>query len=302
MKSSCLVALFLLAGPVAATADDLEDAFQNLKEAETKKDAAEVKRLAAETHALALKALAEPAPANAEEKEDWKKHIDYVKEIDSHTEYSLYAVAVQSPTPVMIDLISTLEQQNPKSKYLDNAYGPYLVALSQTDEKSKIPAIAAKALGNFPDNEDLLALLADNALAAKQFDRALTYSTRMTTALAKHAKPEGVAQADWDRHRNALLGRGYWIAGVIHADRQFWAAANKELRAALPFIQGNDAMMGPALFSLGLSNHQLGMQIRDKKQVLEAATFFEQAAKYDAYRDQAWRNATACKAAAATIR
>ncbi len=302
MRLSCLWACLLLAGAGVAAADELEDAFENLKKAEADKDVAQVKKLAAETHALALKELSAPAPTNSEEKDNWTKHIAYVKEIDVHTEYSLYAVGSQSPAPVLIDLISTLEQQNPKSKYLDLAYGPYLAAIAQAPSGPKPTAVAAKAIGNFPENESLLSVLMNAAYAGKQLDSAANYATRLTNALSKHGKPEGVAAADWERYRSAQLGRGYWVAGVIHADQQKWVAANKELRAALPYIKGDDSMAGPALFSLGLANYQLGKLTLSKAQVTEAASFFEQAAKYPAFATQAWRNAAVAKKDAAGLR
>ena len=113
-------------------ADDLESAFQGLKDAEAKKDAAQVKKLAAEVSAFVREAIAAPAPQEESEKEAWTKHIVYVKQIQEHTEYAVYSTAMHSQPAEMLDLLSALEQQNPKSKYLDEAYGPYCAALSKT--------------------------------------------------------------------------------------------------------------------------------------------------------------------------
>ncbi len=38
----------------------------------------------------------------------------------------------------MVDVLAALEAQNPKSKYLDQAYGHYLYALSQIGGTAKI--------------------------------------------------------------------------------------------------------------------------------------------------------------------
>ena len=54
--------------------------------------------------------------------------------------------------------------------------------------------------------------------------------------------------------------------------------ADKELRAALPLIQGNTAMTAPALFYLGMANYDLGRRTMSKARVPEAAKFSEQAA------------------------
>src|SRR5689334_4286040 len=59
-----LLSTSLLCGPAAfaAPADDLEDAFQRLKEAQTQNDAPAVKELATQVHKLAGMAIAAPAP------------------------------------------------------------------------------------------------------------------------------------------------------------------------------------------------------------------------------------------------
>jgi hypothetical protein len=297
------VALCLMAGSAVALADELDDAFQSLKQAETEKNAAQVKKLAAETHALASKVISAPAPESEDEKEVWKSRLAYAKDIDLHTEYALFVTAIQSPAATTVELLSALEEQNPKSKYLDQAYGNYLVALNQTGAAAKIPAIAEKGLASFPDNEDLLLFLAENAMTRQQPDRAVTYATRLTTALNRHSKPENLSAADWERKKTAALGRGYWIAGVIHGERNQYALADKELRAALPLIKGSDAMLAPALFYLGVCNYQLGKMTNDKKRVLEAAGFSDQAAAIAGpYQQQAWKNAQLIKTDAGRMR
>ncbi len=301
--SHLTLALLLVAAPAVALADDLDDAFDSLKKAEADKDAAQVKKLAAETHALASKIISAPAPERNDEKEAWKARVAYAKEVDLHTEYSLSAVALQSPPETLIDLMQALEAQNPKSKYLDAAYGQYLVALNQSGAAAKVLPIAEKALTNLPENEDLLLYLAESSMTRKQQDRAAALATRLTTALNKHSKPEGMSAADWDRKKSALLGRGYWIAGVIHGEKSLYVLSDKELRAALPLIKGTEALLAPALFYLGVSNYQLGKMTNDKKRVLEGANFSDQAAAIAGpYQQLAWKNAALIKKEASAMR
>jgi len=296
------MACLLTAAPAFA-AEDLETTFQSLKDAEAKKDAAQVKKLAAELNALVRQEIAAPAPQEESEKEAWKNHIVYVKQIEEHAEYALYATAVQSKPAEMLELLAALEQQNPKSKYLDEAYGPYCSALSQTGAGSKIPALAEKALANFPENEDLLFILMNDTVSRKQSDRALNYSTRLIGVLNRHPKPEGMSAADWERKRTGALGRAYFIAGAIHAEKGVYANADKELRAALPLIKGNDSMTGPALFHLGVANYQLGKMTLNKPRMLEGAKFSEQAAAIvGPYAQQAWKNAMLIKSEAEKMR
>jgi hypothetical protein len=304
MKVSVLnLALLLAAGAPFAVSDDMENAFQSLKEAETKKDSALVKKLAAETFALARQAASTPAPEDAAEKQAWTNHVAYAKEIETHTEYALLATALQASDAEAIDLLSALEEQNPKSKYLDDAYGRYFQALNQTGGASKIQAVAEKAIKSLPDNEDLLMVLADSAYNRKQYDSANSYAERLIATMNKHPKPEGQSAADWERKKSLALGRGYWIAGLTHSEKTQFYDADKDLRAALPYLKGNEPMLAPALFYLGVANYQLGSAARSRARVLEAATFSEQAAAIKGpLSQQAWSNAQAMKAEAAKLR
>ena len=176
MKLSVLSMMVLLVGaPGVGRTQDLDTTYQNLKDAEAKGDAVAVKKLAAETSALARQAAAEPAPAAADEKDAWTKRVAYAKDVDLQSEYALYDVALKSQPATMVEMIAALEAQNPKSKYLDEGYAAYIYALSQSGATAKIPAIAEKALPNFPDNPDLLYFLAENARPSKN-DRAVNYA------------------------------------------------------------------------------------------------------------------------------
>jgi tetratricopeptide (TPR) repeat protein len=297
---TCFAAL-LIAFPLVAA--DLESALKNLKDAEAQKDVPLVKKLAAETSAQARDVLSAPKPDNDEAIEIWKQRQDYARDVETYTEYALYAVAVQSPPETLIDLVNTLELQNPKSKYLNDAWARYFVAMQQSGAGSKIPEVATKAIANFADNEDLLLVLADNALAKQQRDRALSYSERLITALNKHGRPEWMSAADWERKKSAALGRGYWIAGVMHSDKNQYFEANKDLRAALPLVKGNEVMLATALFHLGVANYQLGRMTVNKGQVMEGVKFSEQAAAIPgSLQSQAWRNAQVMKTEAAKMR
>jgi len=298
-----IAAVLLLAGPVVAGADTLDERYQGLKDAVTSKDAVQVKKLALELFPLVTQAECESAPEDETEKPAWTSRVQHAKDIGLYAEYALYATAVASPPATLVDLVGALEEANPKSQYLDAAYGPYLVALSQTGQGSKVVPIAEKAVAHFPENEDLLLVLADAAVTHKQSDRALAYANRLVAALSKHPRPEGIPAAQWERKRNAGLGRGYWISGVIYGERSQYAAADKNLRAALPLIQGNDPMMAAALFHLGMANYQLGKMTLSRTRVLEAAKFSEQcAAISSAYTDQARHNAIVMKTEAERMR
>ena len=303
MKLAALMAVMLLAGPVVAADASLEEKYQALQDAVAKKDAPQVKKLALELFPLASAAIGEPAPQDAEEKPAWTDRVEHAKGISLYGEYALSATALESPAATLVELIATLEEQNPKSKYLDTAYGPYLVALHQTGASAKVIPTAEKGLANFPDNEDLLLVLTDNAVSHKQTDRALSLANRLIAACQKHPKPENVPAAQWERKRNSSLGHAYYIAGVVYSQRNQYVNADKDLRAALPLIEGNQAAMAESLFYLGMANYQLGKMTMSKQKILDAAKFSERCAAINSgFADQARHNALAMKAEADRMR
>jgi len=291
----------LLSGPAAAF-DDLDATLQSLKDAQSKNDIAAVKKLATEVYAIAGKTIAEPEPQAADEKADWTKQVAYARSITEDAAYVVYAVAAQAKPADTVDLMAMLESLNPKSQYLDEGYESYFYALRQLKQDAKIVPIAEKALTNFPNNADLLAELAASALAKNQADRALGFARRLIAAFQRD-KPEWLSEDDWERRKGALLGAGYYIAGVVTGSKGLYLESNTDLRAALPLIKGNQAMMGPALFYLGLDNYQLGKMTNNKKQVLEGASFSQQAAQVPgAYQQQAYHNYLTIKDEAGRMR
>jgi len=262
------VGLLLASAPFVVRADDLDDALAALKAAEPSKDVAKIKQLAAAAHETAKKWETATPPTEAD-KENYEARARYALEVDTYSEYALYALALQEPKDAA-DLTATIEKQNPKSKYLD------------------MP--------------DLLSVLADNALSRKQPDRALSYANRIIAEAGKKV-PEGITEADWERSKNTALGRGYWTAGVILAEQQKFKDADRDLRAALPLIKGNNAMLGPALFYLGVANYNLSKMTNNKPRMVEAAKFSEDSAKIQGpYQDQAYKNSLAMKTAADQMR
>ena len=303
MKLSVLgIAILLMTGPVVV-ADELDDTYQGLQDAVTKKDAPQVKKLAVPLFELSRKVIASPEPTNAIEKEDWPNRVKYAKEAEGYAAYALFATGVQADAATMVDLMGLLEQHSPKSKYLDDGYEPYLAALHSAGKDDAIPGIAEKAIVNFPTNPDLLYVLASTAQSKKQADRAIGFANRLVAAANSRPKPESVSAGDWEAKKRVWLGRGYWISGVENGEKNLYALSNKSLRAALPYIKGEPGLMGPALFFLGVANYQLGTMTSNKKQVLEGAAFSDQCAAIEGpYQHQAWLNSQNIKGAADKMR
>lgn len=260
-------------------AEELQKAYDQLKQAEARKDAVEVKKWALATSQAARELAAVPEPASDAEKQSWQQRVEWAKQVDLYCEYAMYALALEPGNPARtIELVEAVEALNPKSQYLGQLFGPYVYALNQSGQGAKILAAAERRAEHDPQNEDILLILADGAMGAKKPDQALAYARKLTGLMQTKAKPEGMTDADWDKKKRSALGRGHWIAGVVLADQKAYAEADKSLRAALEHIGADTAMLGPAAFYLGVANYNLGKNARSRALLQEAIKFSDQAA------------------------
>src|SRR5882762_2983941 len=113
---------------LAADPEDLDAAYSNLKAGEGKTDPDLVRKWSAATSAIARKIAAGPATSDED-----KQSVDHAKQVDTYTEYSLYAAALQTTDPAKVaDLVDALMERNPKSQYLPTLSGKYLTSLQQS--------------------------------------------------------------------------------------------------------------------------------------------------------------------------
>ncbi len=292
-----VLALGSLTGIVAA--DDLEDSYTKLKDAVAKKDPDAVKSAGAATLKLAKAAETTAKPTEAEEVDNWKQRIEYGKEVEGYTEYALAFVAAQPGLDAAktIDLVDTLLAQNPKSKYLDDATGAYLVALGKSEGTAKQKQAAqmagmAKIVKGRPDNTVALEALVEGGSSQ--------YAGRLIASVKTKAKPEGLSEADWEKQKNSALATGYYYSGFTAGQKQAWVDCDKDLKAALPLLANDQSRLGAAYFELGVCNFQFGKMTNDRTKMQAGEKYSEQSAAIkSAVQDQAFRNVALMKQALA---
>src|SRR5260370_5673053 len=104
---------------VAMDAADLDAAHQNLKAAEAKKDPDLIRKWSNQTSQIAQKVIQSPQPTDADDVDAWKKRVDFAKQLDTYTEYSLFSAAMQTQDPrKRIELADPLTALNPTTQYL----------------------------------------------------------------------------------------------------------------------------------------------------------------------------------------
>jgi tetratricopeptide (TPR) repeat protein len=270
------LSLFLVA---SAHANELDDAYQKLKDAQTAKDADAIKKWAVETSKLAKAEVAGPKLEGFSD-EDWPKRVEYAKGVGATSEYALSTAAAQpglAPEKA-VELMDALLTVNPKSTYLGAGVGAYLAALSKMGGMDKQIEGATKIVNASPNEEEALMVLSEDLMAKNRADQAYTYAARLVNVMKTRAKPEGYSEEDWTKRRALLLSRGYYTAGVTGCMRQVWKDCDTNLRAALPMISGQPAMTGPAYFYLGVANYQISKITTDRTKLQEALKYTQQSA------------------------
>jgi hypothetical protein len=260
---------------LAGGADSVDLAYNNLKAAEAMNDPDSVAKWSAETSRLARKVEQSTQPLD----DDAKARIDYAKQMDTYSEYSIYATMLKTTDPAkIIALVEPLEQRNPKSEYLSKSYGMYLNALRKTGQDDKAGAAAEKEADRDPNNEDVLLIAADYNMQRQNQDKALAYATKLSEVMQAKTKPAELGDADWEKKKETLLGASYWIQGVVYSGQKNYAQADKTLREALPLIKGDSQMLGVGLFHLGVADYELGKSTKKRALLRDALKFSQQSA------------------------
>ena len=270
----------------------------NLKASEGKKDPALVQKWATTTSQIARKVVASEQPKNEEEVDEWKRLVEYSKQADIYTEYSLYATGLQATDPVArLKLFGALETQNPNSQYFKDVRPMMFYALQQSGDKAGALALGEKILASDQTNDDILLLAASHYFEGmKDKGKTLQYAQKLAEVLPTKTKPPNVSDADWQKNISVKTGLAYWMMGMVAAGDSNWPDTDKQFRLALPNVQGNAEIKAETLFFLGLANFKMGEPKADKAKIADAYKFSQQCAAIPGrYQAQARTNVNVMK-------
>ena len=132
-----------------------------LKAAEAMKDLPLIKMWSAQTSNIARKAMQLKRPEYGDEEEvaEWKQKVEFARQVEQYSEYSLYFASLQTKdTKTKSSLIEALEQRNPTSEYLAQMRTSQTAVVRQVDiEEAVASAEAQFQKGEW--NEDLLLMV-----------------------------------------------------------------------------------------------------------------------------------------------
>ena len=256
---------------LAGNPDQTEVAYNNLKAAEAKNDPDAVAKWADETSRDARKEISSPRSTQSQ--------IDYAKQVDTYTEYSVFAQSLKTTDPgKIVMLVQSLEQRNPQSPYLGKCYGRYLNALKQEGQGDKADALAEQELQRDPNNEDVLLFAATYEVQKNHNDKALTYAAAVLKVVQSKPKPDDVSDADWLKQKDTYLGVSYWVEGMAYNGQQKFSDADKALKQALPLVKDNKQVLPVVLFQLGVADFGIGKASKSRTAMQEALKYSQQSA------------------------
>jgi tetratricopeptide (TPR) repeat protein len=232
-------------------------AHQGLKAAEAKKDPDLIRKWAGILSQTTQKVISSPQPKSADDVKEWKDRVDWATQAKTYADYSLFAASLQATDPKKkIELIQTLETQNPKSEYLAQTTMPLFFAYRQTGANDKALALAEKVLATDQSNEDMLLMVTDSYLQnKKEPDKVHAYSTKIVEIMNAKPAPQGISDADWQARKKSVTGIAYYMNGKLYFTENKFAETDKQLRPALPLIQ--DQVKAEVLFYLAMANYKL---------------------------------------------
>jgi tetratricopeptide (TPR) repeat protein len=252
--------------------NSLEAAYGGLKSAEAKSDAALIAKWAGETGRIAQGIAAAPPGGD-------KARADYAKQVETYSEYAIYAAVLKASDPgQIIMLVESLEQRSPQSSYLSQSYGRYLNALRQSGQQEKAAQAAERQIARDPANEEALLVAAGFYMQQNQNAKAIDYAGKLVALINGKQKPAEISDADWQKKRNSTLGLAYWIEGVSAANSKEYSKADQSLRSALPLIRDNPEVLAIGLFHLGVVDYQLGKTKRSRALLQDALKYSQQSA------------------------
>ena len=269
-------------GKVLATAEkllaldpqDLDSLNYALRVVESRNDFEAIARYAKLAWDAASKVVQTPKPSDPYDLPDWKRQMDFARDILAYSEYTLYSLSAHSPNQqTKSQLIHELESRNPNSKYLGSAKGDYAHAGQVRTSVAITVSEAEKGLAGDPDNEDYLLTIAEYHMGREnELGKVLAYSLRVIRIMQQKPKPEGYTSDAWEQKRRQYLGAANWMAGVVNAKQGSYALSDRYLRSALPYLRDR-SLQAAAWYYLGYDNYALGSELRDRARIQEAVRF-----------------------------
>jgi hypothetical protein len=243
--------------------EEVAAAHNCLKAVEALKDVDLIRKWSLQTSQIARKVMLSKKPEYGDDEEiaAWKAKVEFARQVDQYTEYSIYFASMHAKeSKTKGELIAVLENRNPMSEYLAQMRTSQKTqVVRQVDIEEAVAAAEAEFLnGQF--NEDQLMMVANHYMAKrKEPAKTIEYCGKILDILETKRKPDEVSASEWEQKRTSMIGTANWMMGLLYSSQEKYAAADKHLRASLPLLKNSDMTAG-ALYHLGYVNYRLAQE------------------------------------------
>ncbi len=189
-----------------------------------------------------------------------------------------------------VAMVDALSARNPKSQYASQMAQMQFASFRQLNDNAKALALAEKTLETDQSSDDMLAFVINEYVEKKRDpEKVIAYSARLVELMDTKPKPEGVSDDDWAKRKKSLSGLAHFWSGSTSFTLKKYPAADKELRAAIPLVEGNDQLKAATLFFAGLNSNSM-------KNLPDALMFNQQCAAIKSqFQAQAVKNVNVLK-------
>jgi tetratricopeptide (TPR) repeat protein len=259
--------------------DGFSAALTLFRAAEEKKDVERMLAYGTQLGEIVTRYKAQPAPAGSSP-EFWEEHkaetLSEARDNLNYVSVTLFNAARQQSDPrrraTMLERYATAFADSP---YAQPAQAMVASYYRQAQDYAKMNEFAQKVLARDPTNVSMLLLLADdNSDRGVELPRAEQYARRALDLLSKAARPEQVAEDDWQKQKALEQGLAWTSIGQVQIQGRQDAQALESFRNAAPLLK-------PDAFSYARNQYRMGFALINLKRLPEARTAFTEAASVE---------------------
>ncbi len=223
---------------------------------------------------------AAPPPEPSMDPNSWaaekQKNLEAVQENVRYVEYQLFNAAYQTADPATrAGLCERFVGAFPESSYAANAQEMVPLAYQQARNYPKMVESAEKVLAQDPKRTTLLLLLADYfSEQGQQLEKAESYAKQGIEQLGAATKPEGAAEAEWQKQVSLQKGVAWSALGQVYINQKKDAQSLEAFRTAAPLLK-------PDAIAYARNQYRMGFALINLKRLAEARTAFAEAASVE---------------------
>jgi tetratricopeptide (TPR) repeat protein len=205
-----------------------------------------------------------------------QQNLEREQENVRYTEYQLFNAGYQARDPMTkAALLERFVAAFPESSYAANANEMIPLSYQAAQNYPKMTASAEKILAKDPKHPALYVLLADYySEQGTQLDKAEADAKQAIEQLGSAKKPEGVADADWQKQASLQTGGAWSALGQVYIIQKKDAQALDAFQKAAPLLK-------PAATAYARNQYRMGFALINLKRYPEARAAFTEAASVD---------------------